>query len=165
MGEVKASIYIEAPVEEVFAFVADYRNTTRYLFGFTRFEPVNSIKYGLGAKVLAAGTFHGVPVYTHLEIVEFVPNRKIVSRSSPSVLGTPAWLFEPRSGGTVVTFASDFRLPFPVVGRLLGGLVLDAEVTNHVRESLRKLKGLIESQRAAKSKGTEGKLSPQAPDA
>jgi len=156
MSQVQSSIYIEAPVEEVFGYVADYRHSKEYLVGFTRFEPVSSHVYGLGAKVYVAGRIRGIPVFTYLEITEFVPNRRIVSRSFPSIVGNPVWSFEPKGTGTVVTFSSDFRLPFPVVGRFLRGIVLEDEVRWHVEESLRRLKRLIESRRqAAKSSEPE----------
>jgi carbon monoxide dehydrogenase subunit G len=149
MGEVRSSIFVAVPVEEVFAFVADYRNSKRYLMGFTRFEPVGEKTYGLGARVLAAGQVRGMPVHTYLEIVEFEKNRKIVSRSSPSIIGMPTWLFQPEGSGTRVTFVSDFKLPIPVLGRMLQGL--QDEVARHVNESLRALKQVVEKDWAARN--------------
>lgn len=47
------TIHIEencaAPVSAAFEYVADYRNTTKYLHGLSKFDPVNDRLRGLGA--------------------------------------------------------------------------------------------------------------------
>ncbi|MGK8520149.1 SRPBCC family protein [Nocardia asteroides] len=38
-----------APVEYAFRYVADYRNSIRYLYGLSKFEPVTAIDRGVGS--------------------------------------------------------------------------------------------------------------------
>lgn len=49
MVEVRTTGTIERPAAEVFAYVADYRRMTEWVFGITRVAPVGDADYGLGA--------------------------------------------------------------------------------------------------------------------
>jgi uncharacterized protein YndB with AHSA1/START domain len=139
--QIEESIIIEAPVERVFAYVADYRHALEWMHNFTRFEPVGEPTYGRGARVRAAGTVMGLPVEVTLEIVDFEPNRRLVSWSTGMVESRSAWLFEPLDGRTRVTFRGEYRLPVllrPVEGRLM------AELAENARRSLANLKRILE---------------------
>lgn len=144
MAKVTLQVDIAAPVEEVFEFVADYRNALDYMAHFQSFRPVTRHTYGLGAEVLAAGRLHGVPIATRLRVVEFEKNRRLVSVSNHGLRSTSAWSFEPYGGGTRVTFVADYALPrVPLAGKLLGGL-LDEEIRAGTRRTLEKLKLVLE---------------------
>lgn len=138
---------IAVPVEEVFAFVADYRNALDYMDHFHTFRPVTRHSYGLGAEVWAGGRLRGIPISTRLRVIEFEQNRRLVSASSHGLRSTSTWSFEPNNGGTRVTFMADYALPkVPLAGRVLDGL-LDDEVRAGTRRTLENLKRVLEHRR------------------
>jgi hypothetical protein len=79
VAHVEKSIEIQAPVAEVFAYVADYRHALDWMAGFTEFTPLTDQSAGLGARVRASGRLIGFTISTDLEIVEFVENKHFTS--------------------------------------------------------------------------------------
>ncbi|HEX2911813.1 MAG TPA: SRPBCC family protein [Chloroflexia bacterium] len=145
MAEIVKSIDIAAPVETVFNYVADPRNALTYMANFSKFEPVGVPEVGLGAKVEASGSFMGMQIKTQLEIVEFIPNQRLVSRSIQGVKSYSIWQFKPLpDGGTEVTFVSDYTPPGSKLGRFLDKLVLEKDVEKNTIETLVNLKKVIE---------------------
>ena len=138
---------IAAPVEEVFEFVADYRNALDYMDHLHTFRPVTRHSHGLGAEVWAGGRLHGIPISTRLRVTAFEKNRRLVSVSSHGLRSTSTWSFEPNNGGTRVTFVAEYALPkVPLAGRLLSGRLDDA-VRVGTRRTLENLKRVLEQRR------------------
>lgn len=142
MPVVTRCIEIRAPVERVFDFVTDYRNALQFMHNFTEFRPLGQPTCGLGAKVEAAGRMLGIPIRTRMEIVEYIPNERFVSRSYSGVDSMAAWSFEPASNGTRVCFESDFRLP---KAALLVSGIAERAVTQNTEQTLRNLKRAVEA--------------------
>ncbi len=143
MPAIERSILVNAPVGEVFAFVADYRNTIRYQRHFSRFDPVGSPTYGLGLTVEARGHFKGFPIRTKLRVTEFVDNELIVSKSVEGLRSEAIWSFAPENGGTRVTFSASYAWPIPVLSGAIRRMVT-AELASMTESSLRELKRLVE---------------------
>lgn len=144
MRRIHESIEIAAPIETVFEFVADFRNALKWMHGFHKFEAISKETVGQGARVQAAGKLRGFPITTELEIVEFVPNRKIVSLSRSVVKSTSAWLFEPTERGTIVSFVAQYEPPRGLVGSF-ANMALRKELADHTWKSLVKLKRIVEA--------------------
>ena len=143
-GIVKA-IDIAVPVEVAFDFVTNPNNGLKFMPNFSKFEAVSPQDRGKGAKVEAAGTMFGVHYKTTLEITEFVPNQKFVSRSTEGVKSTSTWEFKPNpDGGTEVTFTSDYTLPGSFLGRLMDKLVMEREIEKNTVQTLVNLKKILE---------------------
>lgn len=149
MLRVERSIDIFAPIERVFAYVADYRTALRWMHNFTRFEPLpGTPTSGLGAQVAVTGTAFGFPVSTTLEIIEFVPERRLVSRSTGRIRTSSEWSFAPTESGTRVTFQSSYDLP-AFVERLVGREEIQRELLGGADQSLANLKRDLEGARAS----------------
>jgi len=145
MAEITKCIDIDAPIEVVFEYVTNPRNTIKYTPNFTKFEPVGPLERGLGAIVEATGSFMGMNIKTTLEIVEFEENTKFVSRSVGGVKSTSSWQFKPLpDGGTEVTFISDYSLPGSKLGWLLDKMLVQKDIERTAVESLVNLKKLLE---------------------
>ena len=143
MAHVEKNIEIQAPLPEVFAYVADYRHALDWMVGFTEFTPLTSKTSGLGARVRASGRLIGFTISTELEIVEFVENERFTSLTTGPIRSRTTWSFAPSPRGTVVTFSGDYRvhgLPVPV----LGDHILAHEVASHTVLSLRHLRRIFE---------------------
>jgi len=145
MAEISKSIDINAPVEDIFNFVTDPRNTIKYSPQFTKFEPVGPQEQGLGAKVEAAGNYMGVTVKTTLEVTEFEPNKRFVSRSTTGVKSTTIWEFREISPDkTEVKFTSDYSMPGRGLGWLLDKMLIEKDVEKTTIETLVNLKKIME---------------------
>ncbi len=151
MPAIERSILVNAPVQEVFDFVADYRNTTRYQRQFSRFEPVGEPAYGLGSIVEARGRFKGIPMHARLQVTEFEKNQRIASKSVEGLKSTAVWSFAPEGDQTRVTFTASYTWPIPILSGAVRRM-LQAELASMAESSLRELKRLVEA------KGREASL-------
>lgn len=59
MARVVERAVIEAPIDQVFALIADHRRALDWLEGFTRFEHVAGPERGVGARVRTEGRMLG----------------------------------------------------------------------------------------------------------
>ncbi len=60
--KVSKSIKVNAPVEQAFAYIADWRNATKVQTNFSSFKPVDADALGPGVVVAVKGRFHGLPI-------------------------------------------------------------------------------------------------------
>jgi uncharacterized membrane protein len=99
----------------------------------------------LGARVNAAGNFLGMHFETQLEIVEFDPNKKLVSRSNQGIKSQSIWQFRALpNGSTEVTFVSDYTLPGRMLGWMFDKLLMEKDVEKITVQTLVNLKKVIE---------------------
>jgi uncharacterized protein YndB with AHSA1/START domain len=98
------SIYIEAPVEKVFDWYKDPRNS-QMLGTEPRLQltQVHVTEKGLGTFWVASMTLPGFRVEFFGVFTEFVPNKRIVERYSLPFEGTWTHTFDPEGSGTRVT--------------------------------------------------------------
>ncbi len=92
---------INAPVEKVFAFVADFRNNPKWQNGLIESTQTPDGPTQVGTKVKDVRTFLGQKLDSTYEVIEFAPNRKLVFKSTSGPLQfTFTQTFEADSGGT-----------------------------------------------------------------
>jgi len=80
-------------------------------------------------------------VASELEIVEFDPPRRLVSRSNGRIRSQTTWSLTPVESGTLVTFSGDYQLP--LVLRLLGDRAVETLVGAQIRQSISNLERLF----------------------
>lgn len=146
MPNTAQSILVNAPVHDVFEFVADYRNITRFEKRFSRVVRLDGPDHGLGMTLDAKGRFHGVPVHARLQVVEFAQDRKIVSRSLAGLKSLLEWEFSEEGGATRVKLFANYGWPFPLIPKQVKDSIR-VEVEEMTAESLRELKRLVEDER------------------
>lgn len=147
MPRVERSALIAVPPGVAFAYVADPSNALRWMHGFSRFDPVEPGRSGVGARVTATGSIFGIPLTTTLEIVEFDPPRRLVSRTTGRLKSCSVWEFAPAEGGTRVTFTGDYDVPGGLL-RLMGGPLVERELEKNAETSLTNLKQRLEERQA-----------------
>lgn len=76
-------------------------------------------------------------VEADLEIVEFEPPFRLVSRSGGRVQSRTSWSMVPVERGTLVTFSGDYALPLAL--RLVGDRAVETVVGAQVQKSLANL--------------------------
>lgn len=152
MPTARSSVTVRAKIDDVFNFIADYRNIPTIQPQFTSVQLASQVERGQGAVIELRGTFRGMPMRARNRIVTFTPPRRLVSISEGTVTSRNAWEFT--SGGedgneTHVTLTIDYKVGG---GGLLSGLftgvassLFHSEIQGMIEESLRRLKECVKS--------------------
>jgi uncharacterized membrane protein len=143
MSHITTSEQIAAPVETVFAFVDDHRNTTTYMKDLTKWAPVGSKTHGKGARFEVAMKAGPMTLSSVVDITTWTENRAIGWKSTEGFKQTGTWSFKSSGKGTEATFDMDFELPGGIAGRMLSR-VAEPVVRSNIEESVRKLRSEVE---------------------
>jgi uncharacterized membrane protein len=131
----------EAPIDVAFAYVDDYRNAPKWMFGLAEFEPEGGKDHGLGA--VFNGTFQVKPVKLHstVECTDWKQDELIVFKSIKGFKNSSTWRFI-AAGPTKTTIrvAFDYEVPGGLAGRALGKMLepIVGMSLRHSDEALRK---------------------------
>ncbi len=154
----KQSIYIEAPVENVFDHFMDPRNDIDLMPIDTEILEVKPTEEGTGTYTSYRSKIAGVPFEMFDVLTDVVPNRRITSKSSSATVGTWKYTFDPEGTGTRLTMehesASFWRLPLL---RNVADMVASRANASYMPE----VKARIEAE-ARKPKGVPGQRKPAA---
>jgi carbon monoxide dehydrogenase subunit G len=113
---VSASVRVDAPVDEVFAFMDDPENQRAITPAITDVRDVEPLENG-GKRLGYTYSLGGVPLDGALETPVYEPDERVVFELSGALSGTITWTFEPTEAGTQVTYAAAYDLPgSPLVG-------------------------------------------------
>jgi uncharacterized membrane protein len=143
MGHITTSEEIAAPVEAVFAFVDDHRNTTKYMKDLTKWAPVGSKTHGKGAQFQVAMKAGPMTLSSVVDITTWTENRAIGWKSIEGFKQTGKWTFKASAGGTEATFDMDYELPGGIAGRMASRLA-DPVVRGNIEQSVRNLRSQVE---------------------
>lgn len=145
MVTVSASIIVERPVEETFAFVADARNNPLWqsISGLRETRQLPESPVGVGTQIMETWHFMGVTAHSTCEVTEYEPSRRyarhVLSGPSPITHGTH--LFEPVAEGTRWTNTALVQADgaYPVAES-----VLAAELKRAMEAGMAEAKALLE---------------------
>jgi dehydrogenase/reductase SDR family member 12 len=130
---------IERPVEEVFAFTADFANTEEWDPGVESARQIGSGPVGAGTTYEVVTKFGSSRIPMEYRIEEYEPNSRVVLEGrGETVSAVDTIEFEPRDGGTFVDYTADLTfanwirhidpLLKPLMSRLVGRRALDGLV-------------------------------------
>jgi uncharacterized membrane protein len=143
MGHITVTEKVAAPVEAVFAYVDDHRNTTKYMKDLTKWEPAGSITHGKGATFAVAMKAGPLTLSSVVDITIWTDNRAIGWTSREGFKQTGKWSFAPAGEGSEVTFDMDYELPGGIAGRVLSRAA-DPIVRGNIQQSVRTLRTQVE---------------------
>ncbi len=131
----------DAPVGVSFAYLADYRNATNWMFGLSAFTPSGECDYGLGSVFDA--TFHIAPVKLHsrIEVTGWDDDALIEFESIKGFRNTSSWRFiDNGDGRTRIQVVFSYELPGGIAGKVMGRAFepIVALSVRHSDEALRK---------------------------
>jgi carbon monoxide dehydrogenase subunit G len=136
--------------QEIFDFLADYRNIGRIQPQFTSVKLAGEIERGVGAVMELRGRFHGMPMEVKSRIITFTPPSRIVSISEGTVLSRNAWELEELDTdqpSTRVSFIVDYKVGGPL-GKVFTGVassLFHREIESMTREALHHLEEYFRS--------------------
>ena len=122
MAKIEKSITINAPVEEVFAYVDDPMSQLEYLPSMVEVKDVTG--QGVGAHYRWTFKMAGLRFEGETTMTEYTPNERMVVQSKGGIVSTWNWTFTPEDGGTKINLTVEYTVPIPVLGKLGEALVL-----------------------------------------
>jgi uncharacterized membrane protein len=124
MAKVQSSITINAPVEKVFAYIADPMSQLECIPSITEIKDVTLTEQGVGSHYRWAYKLAGLRFEGEDTTIEYIPNQRIVTQSKGGIVSTWTWTFEPHNGGTKLNVVVEYTIPVPVLGKMAEALVL-----------------------------------------
>ena len=146
MKRIEASVEIDAPLEEVFAFASDWRRWDDWWEGVSGFRPATEITRGNGTRYAYKAWIGGMTFDLETEIHDFLENagwRGIATKGPPH---RTQWVFEAKGGGTRLTYILEYELPWPVLGPILDFSLVRPGWNRMLDRSLGNLKVRFEGQ-------------------
>jgi len=157
---VENSVEIDRPADQVFAFVDDYKNVTRYIVGMTEYKPTTKQTNGKGSKFRFVKKTTGLPdIKSEVEITEWEEDRKISFKSFSGFDNGGTYTFSPRGERTLVRLSNTYDLSsllgggrgglFGGIAKAAGGIASKAAegaVRKDLTTSLDKLRALVEAE-------------------
>lgn len=143
MGHITISETISVPVEAVFGYVDDYRNTTKYMKGLSKWAPVGSTVHGKGAQFEVAMKAGPMTLSSVVDITTWTENRTIAWKSTDGFKQTGKWSFKSKGTGAEATFDMEYELPGGIAGRMVSRAA-EPMVRSNLEQSVRALKQHLE---------------------
>jgi uncharacterized membrane protein len=156
MGHITIKETIEAPVTEVFGYVDDYKNTTKYMKDLVLWEPTSDVVHGKGATFECGMKAGPTTLKSHLKMTSWVENKTIGWISTEGFQQTGKWQFKDKDGTTEVVFDMEYELPGGIAGRVLGKAA-EPVVRMNLEHSVAALKDVTERLAKKRSKATSAK--------
>lgn len=155
MTRIEASVDINAPVEDVFAFASDWRRWEDWWEGVSRFRPTTEVMRGNGTRYAYKAWIAGMTLNLETEIHEFTENvgwRGVATKGPPH---RTQWVFEAKGDKTRLTYILEYDLSWPLLGPILDSLLMRPGWQRMLERSLRNLKIHFEGQSGREA--SEGK--------
>jgi uncharacterized protein YndB with AHSA1/START domain len=147
MPTIEKSVVIDKPVPQVWAFLADLKNTPQWDVGVTETRVTSDGPLGLGTTFENVGMFLGRYSIREYQVTEFEPNQRVtVDMSAPPGFirhGGVSYAFEPEGAGTKLTATA--RLELRGLFKLLQPMMM-RRGTRDFEGDLANLKRLLEGQ-------------------
>jgi hypothetical protein len=140
MKRIEASVEINAPVVEVFAFASDWRRWEDWWKGVTKFRPTTEIERGNGTRYAHKSWVAGMTLNLETEIHDFAENvgwRGVATKGPPH---RTQWVFEAKGDKTRLTYILEYDLPWPVLGSILDSVLMRRGWQRRLERSLGNLK-------------------------
>jgi len=139
----EASVGIDRPLEEVFAYVMDVGTWPKWEAGLLEAEQTSEGPIGIGTTFQGLNEFMGRKMEWASEITEYEPNKRAAQKMiSGPISGEQTLTFEPADGGTRFSLAAEgetggfFKVAEPLVNRMM---------KKQMEGNLAKLKQILEA--------------------
>ena len=143
MAKVEASVLIDRPVDEVFAYVIDVRNWPQWT-GFPEVKQTSEGPVGVGTTFWGVSEFMGRQAEWTSEVTGYEPNRTVEQKVAWGGMSIEqSMTFEPVEGGTKYTQVGEaemggfFKVAEPIAKRTM---------QKQMEANLAKLKDILEAQ-------------------
>lgn len=147
MLKVEHSIVINKPVEQVWNFLTEFRNTPKWDIGVLETKQISEGPAGLGTTFQNIGPFLGRNSVREYKVTEYEPNKKVavklITQEKFIREAEVSYTFNPAKNGTILTFTG--RIEFSGFFKLIQPILLK-RAKRDGQGDLDNLKRLIEAQ-------------------
>jgi len=122
MAIIERSFAVQAPREQVFAFLADHANDVQWLPGLMDARNFT----GAGADYRWEVTFKMVGISFDVagRVIEHVPPSRHVVETRSGMVSTWDWTLEPEDGGTRINLRLEYTIPTTLGGKIAERVLL-----------------------------------------
>jgi len=124
MPKIERSVTINAPVKKIFDYIADPKLQVEWLPGMIEVKDIKSTKEVVGSTYKFSYKVAGMRFEGEDIVEEYIPNKKMVTRSKGGIESSWTWNFEPYNDKTKVEVIVEYKVPIPVLGKIAEALVL-----------------------------------------
>jgi carbon monoxide dehydrogenase subunit G len=146
MPTIAQSVTVDRPVAEVWDFISNFENTTRWSRGVLEARQTSDGPLGVGSRLQTVVKAFGRRRTAHYLVTEFEPNRVFAfAVTSGPMTSRARYLVEPAGAGTRLTASGEaavrglYRLLAPLLVRIL---------KRHSRDDLANVKRILEASAA-----------------
>jgi uncharacterized membrane protein len=142
MVKAEGSIIINAPVEKVFGLLLDTEKLPDWLPLMMEVHDIQG--KGVGKKFKWTYKFIGIPFEGMTEVVEEIPNKKVVTKSKAGIESVWTFNLNKEGGGTKVDLVVEYTIPVPVLGKYAESFVVK-QGTRDIKHALETFKYVLEA--------------------
>ena len=143
MAKITRTFTINAPVEKVFAFASgDPNNLPNIYPSLIEVKDIEPSPAG-GFNFRWIYKMAGMQFEGALETTEYIPNKRIATRSTKGIKARSVYTYEPEGGGTKITSETEYTVPVPLLGKLAEAIVVKLN-ENETDAVISNLKALME---------------------
>jgi uncharacterized membrane protein len=143
VAKLKQSIAIDAPMEEVFAYVQEPTNLPEFWPSLLEVKDVEQLPNG-GTRFDYVYKMAGMKFTGTSEDTEVIPNQRVINRSRGGVESTMVWTYQAEGEGTKITVETEYTVAVPLLGRLAEAVIIKL-VENEGQLLLLNLKARMEA--------------------
>lgn len=138
----EASIYIDRPVEQIFAFIIDSQNLSKWQSNLIKSEKISEGNWRVGTKFREVRRMGRSESEVQGEITALEPNKRFETKTSTQPLVTVSYSYKAENGGTRV----GYKITMVTWGfmRLMEPMIADS-IKSDTNADLEKLKSILES--------------------
>ncbi len=136
MTRVESSVLVPAPVATVFAYASDWQKWPEWFEGVENFHPMTAITRGNGARYAYTARVMAFRARVVTEITDFAENVGWTGVARGGMPHTTHWRFEAAGEQTRFTYGLDYRVPVPLLGKLVDAVLLKPQWRRIISDSL-----------------------------
>lgn len=145
MASVNKSVVINAPVEKVYSFIADFpERATSFIPGLNRIESVSPAEAGPGQTWQYEFNWFGLVISGSSRCAKLERPTLYEFETITGNRSTWRYDFTPDGGATRVTLTVDYDVPESLLARYAAGGMLQSMNEQRATETLASLKGLLD---------------------
>ena len=155
MSTIKKSIQINAPVEQVFAFLSEPTNLPE--IWPSMIEVKNVVAHNGQRSFDWVYKMAGMRFEGHSDMLEFIPNERVVTTSKKGIPSTFTYSYGRMGNACEVTIQVDYEIPNKVLGKLAEPIVrrLNEREATTLLANLKDRMELLQAVQAGASQGSQ----------
>lgn len=147
MWNIKKSIYIDRPIDEVYQFAIDPTNWFQWYVGLS--EPENLVGKGeTGTAVDLKYTMLGMHFPLKVEVLDTSKNGDSYSWKGSvkgAITSQQFWTYVPEGEGVEISLDMNYELPGKLIGKVANTLIIKKLMDNSMEQTLNNLKAVCET--------------------